>query len=110
MDPAEELARTIRSLPRVQLQNRLMRLAAREIAGAVRFVGDADQRLVFSALPVGMAGRVREEIALMKRRRLCGRDRLVFVRQVLASLRQDAAPRSIGSYLRPVHRDRRRPS
>jgi hypothetical protein len=109
MDPVEELARTIRSLPRVQLQNRLMRLAAREIAAAVRYLADADQALVFSALPPGMAGRVREEIALMKRRRLSSRDRLVFVRQVLASLQRETAPRSIGSYLRPVRRDRRSP-
>jgi hypothetical protein len=106
MDATEELARTIRALPRVQLQNRLMRLAAREIAVAVRFLADADQAIVFSALPTGMAGRVREEIALQRRRRVTGRDRLVFVRQVLASLRQEAAPRSIGSYLRPVRRDR----
>jgi hypothetical protein len=106
MDPTEELAHTIRSLPRVLLQNRLMRLATREIAGAVRFLPDADQGRVFSALPAAMANRVREEIALLKRRRLSGRDRLVFVRQVLASLRQDSAPPSIGSYLRPVRRDR----
>jgi len=106
VEPVEELARTIRSLPRVQLQNRLMRLAAREIAAAVRFLTDADQGLVFSALPPGMAGRVRDEIALMRRRRLSGRDRLVFVRQVLASLQQEAAPRSIGSFLRPVRRER----
>jgi hypothetical protein len=106
MDPVEELARTIRSLPRVQLQNRLMRLAAREIAVAVRFLADADQALVFSALPPGMAGRVRDEIALQRRRRVSGRDRLVFVRQVLASLQRETAPRSIGSYLRPVRRER----
>jgi hypothetical protein len=106
MEPTEELARTIRSLPRVQLQNRLMRLAAREIAVAVRFLADADQGLVFSALPPGMASRVREEIALQKRRRLSSRDRLVFVRQVLASLQRETAPRTIGSFLRPVRRDR----
>jgi hypothetical protein len=105
MDPVEELARAIRSLPRVQLQNRLMRLAAREIAAAVRFVADADQLIVFSALPAAMAGRVRDEIALMKRRRLTTRDRLVFVHHVLASLRQEAAPRSIESYIRPVRRE-----
>ena len=101
MDPTEELTRTIRSLPRVLLQNRLMRLATREIAGAVRFLPEADQGRVFSALPAAMANRVREEIALLRRRRLSGRDRLVFVRQVLASLRQETAPRAIGSYLRP---------
>jgi hypothetical protein len=106
MDAVEELARTIRALPRVQLQNRLMRLAAREIAAAVRFLADADQRIVFSTLPAVMVARVREEIALLKRRRLSGRDRLVFVRHVLASLRQESAPRSIGSYIRPVRRER----
>jgi len=106
MDPVEELARTIRALPRVQLQNRLMRLSAREIAAAVRFISGADQHMVFSALPAAMAGRVRDEIALMRRRRLSSRDRLVFVRQVLASLRQESAPRSIGSYIRPVRRER----
>lgn len=106
MDPVAELERTIRTLPRVQLQNRLMRLAAREIAAAVRFISGADQHTVLSALPAVMAGRVHDEIALMKRRRLSSRDRLVFVRQVLASLRQEASPRSIGSYIRPFRRDR----
>jgi hypothetical protein len=106
MEPTEELARTIRSLPRVQLQNRLMRLSAREIAVAMRFLADADQGLVFSVLPPEKSGRVREEIALQRRRRLSGRDRLVFMHQVLASLRQETAPKSIGSYLRPVRRDR----
>jgi len=106
MDPVAELERTIRALPRVQLQNRLMRLAAREIAAAVRFISGADQRIVLSALPAAMAGRVRDEIALMVRRRLATRDRLVFVRQVLASLRHESAPRSIGSYIRPVRRNR----
>lgn len=106
MDPVAELERTIRALPRVQLQNRLMRLAAREIAAAARFISEADQHIVFSALPAALSGRVREEIALMKRRRLSTRDRLVFVRQVLASLRQESVPRSIGSYIRPIRRDR----
>jgi hypothetical protein len=106
MDPTEELALTIRALPRVQLQNRLMRLSAREIALAVRFLCDDDQDLVYSALPLRMAGRVREEIVLGRRRRLSSRDRLVFVRQVLASLQQETAPRSIGSYIRPARRDR----
>jgi hypothetical protein len=101
MEPTEELARTIRSLPRVQLQNRLMRLSAREIALAVRYLGDDDQDLVYAALPLRLAGRIREEIALGRRRRLDSRDRLVFVRQVLASLRQETAPRTIGSYIRP---------
>lgn len=106
MEPTEELARTIRSLPKVQLQNRLMRLSAREIALAVRYLGDDDQDLVFAAVPLRLAGRIREEIVLQKRRRLDSRDRLVFVRQVLASLLQETAPRSIGSYIRPARRDR----
>lgn len=106
MDTVEELARTIRAMPRVRLQNRLMRLSAREIAAAVRFLADPDQRLVLSTLPAAMAGRIRDEIALMRRRRLSSRDRLVFVRQVLASLRHESAPRSIGSYIRPVRRER----
>lgn len=106
MDPIEELARTIRSLPRVQLQNRLMRLSAREIALAIRYLADADQDLVFAALPLRLAGRIREELVLQKRRRLAGPDRLVFVRQALASLQREAAPRSLGSYVRPYRQDR----
>ncbi len=105
MDPVEELARAVRSLPRVRLQNRLMRLSAREIALAVRHLDEADRTIVYSALPAALAGRIREEIALARRRRIAGPDRLVFVRQVLASLRQEGAPRSIGSYLRPRRRD-----
>jgi hypothetical protein len=47
-------------------------------------------------------------MGLAKRRRLAGRDHLVYVRQVLASLVREEAPRGIGSYVRPVPRRTRR--
>jgi hypothetical protein len=52
--------------------------------------------------------RIREELELSKRRRLAGRDHLVYVRQVLASLVREEAPRGIGSFVRPVRRPVRR--
>ena len=67
---------------------------------------DDDQDLVYAALPMRMAGRIREEIVLQRRRRVADRDRLLFVRQVLASLRQETAPRSLTSFIRPARRDR----
>jgi Mg/Co/Ni transporter MgtE len=106
--PTEQLARTIRSLPPVTLQNRLMRISAREIALAVKFLGSDDQALALRALPAPMVARILEEMELSKRRRVAGRDHLVYVRQVLASLVREEAPRGIGSFVRPVRRPARR--
>ncbi len=91
----------MRSLPRVQLQNRLMRLAARELAVAMRLMADADRALALEVLPAPMASRVREELSLQRRRRVSPRDYLVFVGHVLASLREEGAPRGLSSYIRP---------
>ena len=102
--PTEQLARTIRSLSRVTLQNRLMRISAREIALALKFLGGDDQAIALRALPSPMVARIREEMELAKRRRIAERDRLIYVRQVLASLQREVAPRGIGSYVRPVRR------
>lgn len=104
MHPTEQLALAIRTLSRVTLQNRLMRLSAREIAFALGLLGADDQAIALGSLPAPMVARIREEMALAKRRRIAGRDRLVYVHQVLASLQREAAPRGIGSYVRPVRR------
>jgi hypothetical protein len=95
------LVRAIRSMPRIPLQNRLMRLAARELAVAMRLMGEVDRSVALGVLPAPMAARVREEISLQRRRRVSERDYLRFVRQVLASLERESAPPSIGSYIRP---------
>jgi Mg/Co/Ni transporter MgtE len=105
--PTEQLARTIRSLSAVTLQNRLMRVSAREIAFALKLLGVDDQAIALRALPAPMVARIREEMDLAKRRRLAGRDQLVYVRQVLATLVREEAPRGIGSYVRPVRRPTR---
>jgi hypothetical protein len=108
VNPTEQLGRTIRSLPLVTLQNRLMRISAREIALALKFLGSDDQAIALRALPAPMVARIREEMDLAKRRRLASRDRLVYVRQVLASLQRDTASPGIGSYVRPVRQPSRR--
>jgi Mg/Co/Ni transporter MgtE len=106
--PAEQLARTIRALSPVTLQNRLMRISAREIALALKLLGSDDLAIALRALPAPMVARIRDELELSKRRRLAGRDHLVYVRQVLASLVREEAPRGIGSFVRPVRRTARR--
>ena len=110
MHPTEELARTIRSLSPVTLQNRLMRISAREIAFALKYLGSDEQAIALRALPKPMVARIREEMELSKRRRFAGRDNLVYVRQVLSSLVREEAPRGVGSYVRPspqrIRRDR----
>jgi Mg/Co/Ni transporter MgtE len=107
--PTEQLARTIRSLSPVTLQNRLMRVSAREIALALKFLGSDDRAITLRALPVPMVARIREELELSKRRRLTGRDHLVYVRQLLASLVREEALPGISSYLRPSRGHRPRP-
>ncbi len=106
--PTEQLAQTIRSMSLIQLQNRLMRISAREIAFALKLLGSDDQAIALRALPAPMVARIREEMVLAKRRRLAGRDHLVYVRQVLKSLLREEAPPGIGSYVRPVRQPPRR--
>jgi hypothetical protein len=106
--PTEQLAQTIRSMSPIQLQNRLMRISAREIAFALKLLGSDDQAIALRALPAPMVARIREEMVLAKRRRLAGRDQLVYVRQVLKSLLREEAPRGIGSYVRPARQPQRR--
>ena len=79
-----------------------MRISAREIAFALKLLGSDEQAIALRALPAPMVARIREEMDFAKRRRLAGRDSLVYVRQVLASLQREEAPRGIGSYVRPV--------
>jgi hypothetical protein len=100
--PTEQLARVVRALTPVTLQNRLMRVSAREVAFAIRYLGGDDQARVFRALPGPMAARIREEMDLAKRRRLASRDHLVYVRQLTIALLREEAPRTLGSYVRPV--------
>jgi hypothetical protein len=107
--PTEQLARTIRSLSPVTLQNRLMRVSAREIALALKFLGGDDRAIALRALPAPMVARIREELELSKRRRIEGRDQLVYVRHVLASLVREEALPGISSYLRPSRRHRSQP-
>jgi Mg/Co/Ni transporter MgtE len=106
--PTEQLAQTIRSMSPIQLQNRLMRISAREIAFALKLLGSDDRAIALRALPAPMVARIRDELELSKRRRLAGRDHLVYVRQMLASLVREEAPRGIGSFVRPVRRTARR--
>jgi hypothetical protein len=85
-----------------------MRISAREIALALKLLGSDDLAIALRALPAPMVARIRDELELSKRRRLAGRDHLVYVRQVLASLVREEAPRGIGSFVRPVRRTARR--
>lgn len=85
-----------------------MRMSAREIAFALKSLGSDDQAMALRALPAPLVARIREEMELAKRRRIAGRDHLVYVRQVLAGLVREEAPQGIPSYVRPSARRTRR--
>ena len=65
--PNELLLRRARTLPRVRVQNSLMRAGDREIALSMMYMEDRDRGFLFSLLPAAKARRVREELTLQGR-------------------------------------------
>ncbi len=97
----DRLIERIRRLPKVQVQNTLMRLTDREIALSMRFMEDRDRSFVFSLLPGGKADRIREELKLHTRLRIT----MDQYQRVVGSLQQQlagtGARESTRSYIRP---------
>lgn len=91
----------VRTLPAVQVQNRLMASTDRDIALALAGMADEDEAAVLAHLAPRKADRVREELALEERRRVDEKHIVYSLDLLIASLVGDRALTGRRSYVRP---------
>ncbi len=96
----------VRTLPAVQVQNRLMASADRDIALALAGMADEEEAAVLSHLAPRKADRVREELALEERRRVDEKHIVYSLDLLIASLIGDRALTGRRSYVRPRRSER----
>jgi hypothetical protein len=99
--PHEELLRIVRSLPRPDVQNRLMSVTDREMALAMMYLSDRDRDFLLSYVSTRKSVRVREELCLQKHLRITYEQYLRGITNVIESFRSPGPAKSIKSYLRP---------
>ena len=94
------------SLPTARAQNRLMGCADRDLALALGGMERAQAEAVLALVSVAKQQRVREEMALVGRRRVSTDHRHLAIITVLEALERDRLPAGSRSYLRPHGRPR----
>ncbi len=105
--PNQRLVRALRGLPRVDAQNRLMRLGDREIALSMMYMADTDRAALLGLLPQPKIHRISQELALHRRLAIRYDQYTAAVEAVLASL-EERGRRVFRSYLRPRRPERPR--
>lgn len=100
--PNELLVRRARSLPRVRVQNGLMRSGDREIALSMMYMEDVDRSFLFSLLPAAKVKRVREELALQRRLKITYDQYRTAIAALTENIASDRGRGSMKSYIRPA--------
>jgi len=100
--PNDKLVRRIRSLPRVAVQNSLMRVGDRQIALSMMFMEDADREFIFSVLPIAKVKRIREELKLQRRLKITYDQYKKSVAIVYQGVMRDRGNDTTRSYIRPA--------
>jgi hypothetical protein len=96
----------VAALTPVELQNRLLPVSDRELAVAMLYLQEAECEPIYRALAGPKAARLREELALVRRRTVGRQDYVATVSRVVAVLGGARYTETLGSYLRPVRRRR----
>lgn len=102
----KRLIELVRSLPAVQVQNRLMASTDRDIALALAGMADEEEATVLAHLAPRKADRVREELALEERRRVDEKHIVSSLDVLIASLLGDRTMTGRRSYVRPRRPER----
>ncbi len=100
--PNEQLVRRARALPKVRVQNRLMRAGDREIALSMMYMEDSDRTFFFSLLPAVKVKRIREELALQQRLKITYDQYKKAITALTETIGMERGGDSIRSYIRPV--------
>ncbi len=100
--PNDILVRRLRSLPKVLVQNGLMRTGDRQIALSMMYMRDTERAYVFSLLPHAKVSRIQEELKLQNRLRITYDQYKKAVAAVSEGIARDRGTDSVKSYIRPV--------
>jgi hypothetical protein len=100
--PNDILVRRIRSLPKVTVQNGLMRSGDRLIALSMMFMTDSDKEFLLSLLPVAKVRRIREELQLQRRLKITYEQYKKAVKTIYEGVTREGGSDSTKSYLRPL--------
>ena len=100
--PNEQLIRRARALPKVRVQNGLMRSGDREIALSMMYMEDSDRANFFSLLPAAKVKRIREELSLQQRLKITYDQYRKAITALTETLGSDRGGESIKSYIRPA--------
>ena len=99
--PNDKLVSLIRTLPRVELHNRLMVTSDRELALSMLYMNDEDRVLLLKQVTKGKAGRIEEEMQLQTRLRITYVQYRMAIENVIERLTVTKGSPSLKSYLRP---------
>lgn len=100
--PNEQLVRRARALPRVRVQNGLMRAGDREIALSMMYMDDRDRTFFFSLLPAAKVKRIREELTLQQRLKITYDQYRKAITALTEAIGSERGGGSIKSYIRPT--------
>ncbi|NBC29522.1 MAG: hypothetical protein GVY29_05965 [Spirochaetes bacterium] len=98
---AEILARVLKKLPPVVVQNRLMATSDRDVALSLLYFNDEEREPILSAVSTAKKRRIQEEIVLQERLRISRKHYETAVSQLIAALQQNTPRQSQRSYIRP---------
>lgn len=102
--PERELARLLVALPRIEIQNRLLKVRDRELALAMQNLGEAERSRVYAAVSPEKTKRLNEELSMVRRLRVRREDQLEAVLRVIAVLEGLPYTEVLHSYIRPRSR------
>ncbi|MBT3275300.1 MAG: hypothetical protein HN368_19250 [Spirochaetales bacterium] len=91
----------MKALPKVKVQNCLMRIGDRAIALAMMYMEDPDRGYIFTLLPAPKAERIREELALHNRLKITYEQYQAGITVLIDGLDRERGGGTFRSYIRP---------
>lgn len=101
LSPNDRLLSLVRKMPEAEAQNRLMRIADREIAVSMMYMREHDIAALLSFVAPAKARRVREELALQRHLAVRYEQYRRTIANVIGQLERAGAATPLRSYLRP---------
>jgi len=105
--PNDRLLAVFGRISEAEAQNRLMRVADRELALSMMYMQESDMRRLLSLIAPAKAHRVREELALQKHLAVRYDQYRRAITNVIGQLESGGGAQALRSYLRPRSRRRR---
>jgi len=99
--PERELAQLLMALPRIEIQNRLLKIRDRELALAMQNLEETERSRIYTAVSPEKSRRLREELSMVRRLRVRREDYLEAVSRVIGVLEGRPYTEVLRSYIRP---------